>query len=132
MPHPVDVHVGKKLRQRREIHGMPQKLLARLLGISFQQVQKYESGVNRVSASKLWEVSSILGVEPGYFFEGLSHKPDQEKTPVAMAAAQEGLESHASESTSARQVLDLNKNFQQIRDIKVRRHLLQIVKSLAK
>ena len=132
MPHLVDVHVGKKLRQRREIRGMPQKLLARLLSISFQQVQKYESGVNRVSASKLWEMCSILDVGPSYFFEGLSRQPSQGKEPVAVAAAQEDLGSQATELTNPRQILDLNKNFNQIRDIRIRRHLLQIVKSLAK
>ncbi len=108
---------------------MPQKELARRLGISFQQVQKYESGANRVSASKLWEVCSILDVEPDYFFEGLSRQPGRER---AKAAAQEAQGAYETESPNARQVLDLNQNFQQIRDTKVRRQLVQLVKALAK
>ena len=66
---------GKRMRQRREMRGLPQKELARQLGISFQQVQKYESGANRVSASKMWQLCGVLGVEPGYFFEGLETAP---------------------------------------------------------
>ncbi len=129
MPHPVDIYVGKKLRQRREIRGMPQKELARRLGISFQQVQKYESGANRVSASKLWETCTILDVEPDYFFEGLSrHAGGREG---ARAAAQEAQDAYDVQLPNARQVLDLNQNFQQIRDAKVRRQLVQLVKSLA-
>ena len=129
MPHPVDIYVGKKLRQRREIRGMPQKELARRLGISFQQVQKYESGANRVSASKLWETCTILDVEPDYFFEGLSrHASGREHT---RAAAQEAQDAYDVQLPNARQVLDLNQNFQHIRDAKVRRQLVQLVKALA-
>ena len=129
MPHPVDIYVGKKLRQRREIRGMPQKELARRLGISFQQGQKYESGANRVSASKLWETCTILDVEPDYFFEGLSrHAGGREH---ARAAAQEAQDAYDAQLPNARQVLDLNQNFQHIRDAKVRRQLVQLVKALA-
>lgn len=71
MSHPVDAHVGRKLKELRLMRGKTQTEVAEGLGISFQQVQKYELGRNRVSASKLFEMSRILGVEPAYFFEGL-------------------------------------------------------------
>lgn len=71
MSHPVDVHVGRKLKELRLMRGKTQTEVAEGLGISFQQVQKYELGRNRVSASKLFEMSRILGVNPAYFFEGL-------------------------------------------------------------
>ena len=70
-PHPVDVHVGKRIRHRRWMAGITQQHLAERIGVKFQQVQKYESGGNRISASRLWEVSSVLDVPIAYFFEGL-------------------------------------------------------------
>ncbi|WP_432449609.1 helix-turn-helix domain-containing protein [Aliiroseovarius marinus] len=71
MVHPVDVHVGKKIREVRLLRGMTQVIVADQLGLSFQQLQKYETGYNRVSASKMFEIARLLKVEPGYFFDGL-------------------------------------------------------------
>ncbi len=71
MKHPVDVHVGKRIRQRRWMVGMTQQQLAEQVGIKFQQIQKYETGMNRVSASRLWDISNTLDVQISYFFEGL-------------------------------------------------------------
>ncbi|WP_424969493.1 helix-turn-helix domain-containing protein [Dinoroseobacter sp. S76] len=71
MKHPVDVHVGKRVRHRRWMVGMTQQQLADKVGIKFQQIQKYETGMNRVSASRLWEIASALGVPVSFFFEGL-------------------------------------------------------------
>mgnify|MGYP002784700549 CR=1 FL=1 len=68
---PVDLHVGKQLRQRRWLLGMTQQQLAQAVGIRFQQVQKYESGANRVSASRLWDLAKALNSPVTYFFEGL-------------------------------------------------------------
>jgi len=70
--HPVDVHVGKRIRHRRWMVGMTQQQLADSVGIKFQQIQKYETGMNRVSASRLWDVARTLGVSISFFFEGLS------------------------------------------------------------
>ncbi|MFT4782601.1 MAG: transcriptional regulator with XRE-family HTH domain [Paracoccaceae bacterium] len=72
MTHPVDVHVGKRVRHRRWIVGMTQQQLAEKVGIKFQQIQKYETGMNRVSASRLWDIAEALGVQVSFFFEGLS------------------------------------------------------------
>lgn len=71
MAHPVDVHVGKRIRHRRWLIGMTQQQLAEKVGIKFQQIQKYETGANRVSASRLWDISDALGVDVSFFFEGL-------------------------------------------------------------
>ena len=67
---PVDIHVGKRLRLRRGILGMSQENLAEILGITFQQVQKYEKGINRISASRLFEIAKALNVKISFFFEG--------------------------------------------------------------
>ncbi len=75
-PHPVDVHVGKQLRTQRALYGLSQNDLAKQLGVTFQQLQKYESGANRTSASRLWEAGKALGVPVSYFFEGLGEKTD--------------------------------------------------------
>lgn len=71
MAHMVDVHVGKRIRQRRWLTGMTQQKLAELVGIKFQQIQKYETGANRVSASRLWDIADALEVQVSFFFEGL-------------------------------------------------------------
>jgi len=71
MKHPVDVHVGKRIRHRRWLVGMTQQQLAESVGIKFQQIQKYETGMNRVSASRLWDIATSLSVPVSFFFEGL-------------------------------------------------------------
>jgi len=71
MKHPVDVHVGKRIRHRRWVNGTTQQQLADQVGIKFQQIQKYETGMNRVSASRLWDIAHSLGVDVSFFFEGL-------------------------------------------------------------
>ena len=76
MSHPVDVHVGRKLKQIRTLRRLSQTDVARKLNLSFQQIQKYEIGSNRVAASRLFELSQILGVAPSYFFEGLHDNAD--------------------------------------------------------
>jgi transcriptional regulator with XRE-family HTH domain len=80
---PIDAYVGRRLKQRREGMGMSQDRLGELLGISFQQVQKYERGQNRVGASRLFQLCGILGVEAGFFFDGLKPTP-----PAGMAESE--------------------------------------------
>lgn len=92
MKHPVDAHVGKRIRHRRWMVGVTQQQLADKVGIKFQQIQKYETGMNRVSASRLWDIADALGVSISFFFEGLS---DAEMPTVArgdMMADKEALE----------------------------------------
>ena len=72
MKHPVDVHVGQRVRQRRWMVGMTQQQLGNKVGIKFQQIQKYETGTNRISASRLWDIAAALDVQVSFFFEGLS------------------------------------------------------------
>jgi len=71
MKHPVDIHVGKRIRHRRWMNGTTQQQLAEAVGIKFQQIQKYETGMNRVSASRLWDIANVLDVSISFFFEGL-------------------------------------------------------------
>lgn len=71
MAHPVDVHVGKRIRHRRWLVGVTQQQLAEKVGIKFQQIQKYETGANRVSASRLWDIAEALEVDVSFFFAGM-------------------------------------------------------------
>ena len=85
MKHPVDIHVGKRVRHRRWMVGMTQQQLAEKVGIKFQQIQKYETGMNRVSASRLWDIAHALEVPISFFFEGLSEdlpKVNDVETPA--------------------------------------------------
>ena len=86
MTHPVDSHVGKRVRHRRKLLGMTQQELAQTVGIRFQQIQKYESGANRVSASRLWDLSRALQVPVAYFFEGLNSESQNGSLAAALDA----------------------------------------------
>ena len=94
MKHPVDVHVGKRIRHRRWMVGMTQQQLAERVGIKFQQIQKYETGMNRVSASRLWDIADALSVPVNFFFEGLSEGKETSETtlPGDILADREALE----------------------------------------
>jgi transcriptional regulator with XRE-family HTH domain len=81
MTHPVDVHVGRRIRHRRWLVGMTQQQLAEKVGIKFQQIQKYETGANRVSASRLWDISDALEVPISFFFEGLEGAGAEQPSP---------------------------------------------------
>lgn len=92
MKHPVDAHVGKRIRHRRWMIGMTQQQLADKVGIKFQQIQKYETGMNRVSASRLWDIADTLGVTIAFFFEGLSESDVPKAAGADMMADKEALE----------------------------------------
>lgn len=86
MTHPVDVHVGKRIRHRRWLVGMTQQQLAQKVGIKFQQIQKYETGANRVSASRLWDIADAMEVPVSFFFEGLEAPAIEGAAPEAVPA----------------------------------------------
>ncbi|KIN61730.1 putative helix-turn-helix protein [Sulfitobacter noctilucae] len=95
MAHTVDVHVGQKIRQRRWLTGMTQQRLAELVGIKFQQIQKYETGANRVSASRLWDIAEALGVNVAFFFEGIKNVEQTEpaeNVPTDLMGDKEAME----------------------------------------
>jgi len=94
MPHAVDIHVGKRVRHRRWMLGMTQQQLAEKVGIKFQQIQKYETGMNRISASRLWDIADAMRVPVGFFFEGLRDEevPVEDGMPADLLADREALE----------------------------------------
>lgn len=98
MAHPVDIHVGKRIRHRRWLAGVTQQQLAEKVGIKFQQIQKYETGANRVSASRLWDIAESLDVEVSFFFEGMetqeakAHASESPNTPNDILQDKEALD----------------------------------------
>jgi transcriptional regulator with XRE-family HTH domain len=123
MPNPVDVHVGARVRMRRMLIGMSQEKLGESLGLTFQQVQKYEKGSNRIGASRLYQIGSVLGVPIEFFFEGLER--DQ-----AGDGADHGA-SFDTELLSSAEGIQLNSAFFAISDPRLRKRLLDLVKAMA-
>ncbi len=112
--------------------GLSQEKLGERLGLTFQQVQKYEKGVNRVGASRLFELSKVLGVKVGYFFEDLPGQSTAiDEAGAVLGFAEMPLENYAADFLSSREGLELNKAFARITDPKVRRSIVDLVRSLA-
>jgi transcriptional regulator with XRE-family HTH domain len=126
IPNPIDSHVGARLRMRRVVVGMSQERLGAALNITFQQIQKYEKGANRIGASRLQELARILQVPPAYFFDGA---PSGEAS--AAGFAESGASSYVVDFLSTSEALQLNRAFALIRDPIVRRRILDLVTSLA-
>jgi transcriptional regulator with XRE-family HTH domain len=126
-PNPTDVHVGSRIRLRRNMLGMSQEKLGENLGITFQQIQKYEKGTNRVGASRLQAIANVLGVPVAFFFEDL---PGQEPTGTR-DFAEDTSAAFALDFCTSAEGLQLNRAFVRISDLKVRRRIIELVKSLA-
>jgi transcriptional regulator with XRE-family HTH domain len=122
-PNPADVHVGARVRLRRTMLGMSQEKLGEALGLTFQQVQKYERGANRVGASRLWEMSRVLDVPVSYFFEELDGGATQ--------GAADGSELEGNPMTK-RETLELVRAYYRISDPAVRRRIFDLTKALAR
>ena len=88
-PDPIDIHVGESVRERRVYLGMSQQDLGDCVGVTFQQIQKYERGINRISASKLWAISNVFEVPIEWFFEGLGEPSKEQEDVMAMPEAQQ-------------------------------------------
>jgi len=124
-PNPIDLHVGARIRMRRKLLGISQEKLAEGLGLTFQQVQKYERGANRVSASKLYEIARSLQSSVAYFFEGLADPTEGETS----AQTNQGQFVHDFLMTT--EGLELAGLFPKINKPKVRRRVLDLVRSMA-
>jgi transcriptional regulator with XRE-family HTH domain len=121
VPAPVDVHVGARVRTRRLLIGMNQETLARALGLTFQQVQKYEGGANRISASRLSQIAEVLGVPISYFFHDLDGAGDE--------ASAHDLEMR--ERLQRPEAIELIRAFYAIADQRIRNQFLDMVKAVA-
>jgi transcriptional regulator with XRE-family HTH domain len=125
-PNPIDIHVGSRVRLRRNMLGMSQEKLGESLGITFQQIQKYEKGTNRVGASRLQAISTVLNVPVSFFFEDAPGT-----SPVTGGMAEASSTSFVVDFLSSAEGLQLNRAFAKISDARVRRKLVDLVKALA-
>ncbi len=125
-PNPIDIHVGSRVRLRRNLLGMSQEKLGEALGLTFQQIQKYERGANRVGASRLFEMSKVLGVTVSFFFEDI---PDESIAHAPGLA--EGAEPFTDDPMKRRETLELVRAYYRIRDGRVRRRVFDLLKTLS-
>lgn len=124
IPNPIDRHVGNRVRMQRILMNMSQEKLGDALGITFQQVQKYEKGVNRISASRLQQISQTLQVPPSFFFQDASGKSGVENAPSPDNGVM------VAEFLSTVEGIQLNRAFARIADPKVRRRIIDLVIAL--
>ncbi|MEI6559994.1 MAG: helix-turn-helix domain-containing protein [Rhodospirillaceae bacterium] len=129
-PSPIDVHVGSRVRLRRTLLGMSQEKLGEAIGLTFQQVQKYERGMNRISASKLWKLSNVLDVPVSYFFDDLGVDEDGH-APVLSGGEVSSADSLALDPMAKRETLELVRAYYKIADPLVRRRLFELTKAAA-
>ena len=123
-PNPTDIYVGSRVRMRRKMMGMSQEKLGERLGITFQQIQKYEKGTNRIGASRLQKIAEILEVPVSYFF------PDP-SSEGATGTAEDGGSGYVVDFLSTAEGLELNRAFARIRNAKVRRKVIELVRAVA-
>ena len=120
----IDEHVGNRMRTRRILVGMSQEKLGEKLGLTFQQIQKYERATNRISASRLYEIARILGVQVSFFFEGL--EPEGEGSGLTEDSA-----SYSTDMITTAEGIRLNRDFNRIANSGTQKSLLQLVNALA-
>ncbi|WP_298216883.1 helix-turn-helix domain-containing protein [Acidocella sp.] len=136
-PSPIDVHVGSRIRLRRTLLGMSQERLGDALGLTFQQVQKYERGMNRVGASRLFDISRVLDVPISYFFDdmpaGLSEGPlsGPRGRTYGFAEQQEPFSAGVDDQLTKRETLELVRAYYRISDPAMRKRIFDLIKSLA-
>ena len=128
IPSPIDVHVGSRVRMRRNILGCSQEKLGSSLGITFQQIQKYERGANRIGSSRLYTISKILDVPVSYFFDNM---PD-EITDNICKKINDNEQSPTIDDMSSKETLNLLRNYYGIEDEEIRKSIFALVKSLNK
>ncbi len=127
-PNPIDKHVGSRVRMRRILLGMSQEKLGEALNLTFQQVQKYEKGTNRIGASRLQQIAKALDVTPGYFFDGA---PAFEENSAPMNGVAEAGSSYVVDFLSTAEGLLLNRAFVRIRNAKLRKRIVDLVSTMA-
>ncbi|MBK8007505.1 MAG: helix-turn-helix transcriptional regulator [Rhizobiales bacterium] len=125
-PNPIDRHVGSRVRMRRMMISLSQEKLGERLGITFQQVQKYEKGTNRIGASRLQQIASILGVPVSFFFEGA---PGSDGTAAGFAEG--GNPAYVSDFLATSEGLALSKAFMKVSAAKLRRRIVDLVEAMA-
>ena len=126
-PNPIDIHVGSRVRLRRMMLGMSQEKLGEALGLTFQQIQKYEKGTNRIGASRLQHIARVLSVPVSFFFEDAPGAPVDQSAGMAEPKSTH----YVVDFLSSAEGLQLNKAFIRIKEPKLRRRIIDLVRALA-
>lgn len=131
-PDPIDVHVGSRVRLRRSVLGFSQEALAETLGVTFQQVQKYERGINRVSASRLFNLSEVLNVDINYFFDGFNPKSPNRAYGFADTPQDgfEWLEEEDGDLMERKETIELLRTYYSVQDKELRKKFMKMLKTL--
>jgi transcriptional regulator with XRE-family HTH domain len=129
-PNPMDVHVGSRVRLRRMVIGMSQEKLGEKMGLTFQQIQKYEKGTNRIGASRLFQLSQIMDVPVQFFFED-APAAYVNRAPAMAGFAESKTEAFLLDFLNSRDGLELNRAFVKITDPKVRKRVVELVRALS-
>lgn len=131
-PNPIDVHVGNRIRLRRTLLGISQVALAEAMGLTFQQVQKYEKGANRVSSSRLFDLARILDVPVPYFFDEMAASVEEQTPSMLMNQKKMPTLDQDRDSLAKRETLELVRAYYRIADPAVRKRLADLTKAVAK
>ena len=128
-PNPVDIHVGKRVRLRRTLLGISQEKLGKAINLTFQQVQKYERGTNRIGSSRLYQLSQVLNIPVSYFFDDLPIEITARKSPGLTDVK---VASFLGDPLVKRETLELVRAYYRITDPSVRKRVFELVKAVAK
>jgi transcriptional regulator with XRE-family HTH domain len=131
-PNPIDVHVGARIRLRRTLLGISQTALAEAIGLTFQQVQKYEKGSNRVSSSRLYDLARILDVPLSFFFEEMSAGVSAQTPSALMKSKQQPDIDYDKDPLAKRETLEFVRAYYKIQDPAVRKRVFELTKVIAK
>jgi transcriptional regulator with XRE-family HTH domain len=128
-PHPVDTHVGRRLRLKRTFLGLSQESVGKQIGVTFQQIQKYERGINRMGASRLYDFAKVLGVPVAYFFENYGDYTLDEG--AALGAAESSAPAFEHDDTNNRETLEVMRAYYRIKNPVVRKRIIDLIKAMA-
>ena len=128
-PHPVDIHVGRRLRLKRTILGLSQEAVGKEIGVTFQQIQKYERGINRMGASRLYDFAKALGVPVSYFFD--SYGEYASEPGMALSAAEPESARFEHEKINNRETLEVMRAYYRIKNPSVRKRIIELIKAFA-
>ena len=129
-PNPVDMHVGARVRLRRTLLGLSQEKLGEAIGLTFQQVQKYERGANRIGASRLYDLSKVLDVKVSYFFEDMSDQIAA-RSPRQIRGLVQEEDGYEPDPMAKRETLELVRAYYKINDPRVRKRLFDMTRALS-
>ena len=131
IPNPIDIHVGKRVKLRRNILHITQQQLAKMLGLAFQQIQKYEKGDNRISASRLWDISKVLGVPVGFFYEEIDDETDAQ-SPRPKNDDEEYLKELTNDPMQREETLQLVRAYYKIHNRTLAKNILNVIETASK